>query len=288
MTTATDPNETEHEGADPDVSTARPVPLQSPLDAAFQRPNGRPGAAADLVWSKDALILPSVSLSPGMITGLGGFEEFGGYGLEHVVSAMDVLHTACANIIEARKSLQSDPTLTDAARAIAVADLADKLTAKVTKSADASMTMLKRAIASERAELSKPLAAAVSPELGREIRAHVMNLKPGERIGFLQAQAKAGDTVTLSAVLKAPSYLSGMEPAMLTTLNAELNHALNPAAVRRLAMLEKAEERLAHAGSIFLGSTERAMGVKRVVVDKLRARQGRARKSLAALGAVLG
>ncbi|MFG6458730.1 hypothetical protein [Roseateles sp. BYS96W] len=289
MQTATDPNETEHEGADPDVTSVPPAPLHpSPLDAAFQAPKGRPSPAADLVWSKDPLVLPSVSLAPGNITGLDGYEEFGGWGLEHVVNAMDGLHTACANIIEARKSLQADPTLTDAARAIAVGDLADKLTAKVSKSVDVSLATLKKTIAAERAELSKPLAAAVSPELGREIREHVKSLKPAERIGFLQAQAKAGDATTLSAVLKAPSYLSGVEPALLTTLNGELNRALNPQAVKRLAMLEQAEARLTQAGSIFLASAERAVGVKRGVVAKLREQQGRARRSLAALGAVLG
>jgi hypothetical protein len=228
-----------------------------------------------------------VSLAPGNITGLDGYEEFGGWGLEHVVNAMDGLHTACANIIEARKSLQADPTLTDAARAIAVGTLADKLSTKVTKSVDASLAMLKKTIAAERAELSKPLAAAVSPELGREIREHVKNMKTGERISFLQAQAKAGDTVTLSAVLKAPAYLSGMEQSVLTTLNGELNRALNPQAVKRLAMLEAADQRLSHAGSIFIASIERAVGVRSGVIARLREQQGRARKSLAALGAVL-
>lgn len=288
MQTATDPNETEHEGADPDVTNTQPVPLQSPLDAAFQKPNGRPGPAVDLIWSKEPLLLPSVTLAPGNITGIDGYEEFGGWGLDHVVNAMAGLHDACANIIEGRKAVQADPTMTDAARAIAVADLADKLSAKVTKSADAALGLLKKTIASERAELSKPLAAAVSPELGREIRAHVKAMKPAERLGFLQAQAKAGDVTTLSAVIKAPSYLSGVEPDMLPTLNNELNRALNPQAVKRLAMLEKAEERLSHAGSIFIASTERAAGVKRGVVARLREQQGRARKSLAALGAVLG
>lgn len=282
-----DPTETEHEGADPDISSAPQSLSPSPLDAAFQRGNGRPGSAADLIWSKDALAMPSVSLDPGTITGIDGYEEMGGWGLDHVVRAMAGLHDACANIIEGRKAVQADPTMTDAARAIAVADLADKLAAKVTKSTDAALGLLKKTIASERAELSKPLAAAVNPELGREIRAHVKAMKSAERLGFLQAKAKAGDVTTLSAVLKAPSYLSGVEPELLSTLNNELNRALNPQAVKRLSMLEKAEEKLSHGGAIFIASTERAIGVKRGVVDRLRQQQGRARKSLAALGAAL-
>lgn len=283
-----DPNETEHEGAaETDISSVPQSLSPSPLDAAFQRVPGRPGPAADLVWLRDGLSIPSVSLDPGNITALEGYEEFGGWGLEHVVSAMAGLHEACANIIQARTALQQDPTLTDAARAISVADLADKLTAKVLKSVDASLATLKKTIATERAELSKPLAAAVSPELGREIRAHVKALKPAERIGFLQAQAKAGDVTTLSAVLKAPSYLSGVGAEVLPMMNNELNRALNPQAVKRLAMLEAADERLSHAGAIFIASTERAVGVKQGVVARLREQQGRARKSLAALGAVL-
>lgn len=275
-------------GSDETENESAPQPLSpSPLDAAFQRPNGRPSPAADLIWSKDALALPSVSLDPGVITNLDGYEELGGCGLDHVVNAMSGLHSACASIIQSRLAVQQDPTLTDAARAIAVADLADKLTAKVTKSVDASLAMLKKTIAAERAELSKPLAAAVNPELGREIRAHCKALKPAERLGFLQARARAGDTVTLSAVLKAPAYLSGVESDVLNTLNQELNRALNPQAVKRLAMLEAADERLSHAGAIFIASAERAVGVKHGVVAKLREQQARARKSLAALGATV-
>lgn len=281
------PHDAGHEGADLDAGSVPQSLSPSPLDAAFQRPNGRPSPAADLVWERDPLALPSVSLAPGNITSLDGYEEFGGWGLEHVVSAMAGLHDACANIIEGRKAVQADPTMTDAARAIAVADLADKLGAKVTKSADAALALLKKSIASERAELSKPLAAAVSPELGREIRAHVKALKPAERIGFLQAQAKAGDVTTMSAILKAPAFLSGVNAEVLPALNNELNRALNPQAAARLAMLEKAEETLSHAGAIFIASTERAIGVKRGVVDRLRQQQGRARKSLAALGATV-
>ncbi|KAK6024039.1 primase 2 [Ostertagia ostertagi] len=282
------PDPSTQQTEDEDTS-APPVSLHpSPLDAAFQAPKGRPSSAADLVWSKDPLTLPSVSLAPGNITGIDGYEEFGGWGLEHVVSSMAGLRDACANIIEARRSVLLDPTMTDAARAIAVADLADKLSTRATKAVDASLATLKKTIAAERAELSKPLAAAVSPELGREIRAHVKAMKPAERLGFLQAQAKAGDVTTLSAVLKTPAYLSGMEPNSLSVLNNELNRALNPGAVRRLAMLEKAEQRLSNAGSIFIASSEHAIGVKRGVVDRLREQSRRARKSLAALGAVPG
>jgi hypothetical protein len=282
------PNDTEHEGADLDAGSDPQSLSPSPLDAAFQRQNGRPSSAADLVWERDPLALPSVSLAPGNITALEGYDEFDGWGLDHAVRAMETAHTACANIIEARQAALADPTMTDAARAIAVADLADKVTAKVTKSVDASLATLKKTIAAERTELSKPLSAAVSPELGREIRGHVRGLKPAERISFLQAQAKAGDVTTLSAVLKCPSYLSGVDADVLPALNNELNRALNPQAVKRLAMLEKAEQKLCDAGSIFIASTERAVGVKRGVIARLREQQGRARKSLAALGAVVG
>jgi len=85
---------------------------------------------------------------------------------------------------------------------------------RVTKKIDAA-----RASLTETADtLDKAVAFALTDDdpatkaLAGEVRAHVKSLPAKERFGFLQNAIKAGDLATVSAVVNAQPFLSGMKP----------------------------------------------------------------------------
>ena len=275
---------------DTETVHAAPQPARPPsaLDASFARGNARPNVQADnSVWMRDALALAPVSTDPGVIRNLDDYEHFNGHGLELVVDAMGVINGTLNSIIEARAAVLADPTMTDAARALAVADAADALSLRATKKADAALSTLNKAIAFERAALDGPVASAVSPAMATELRSYVRGLKDTERLGFLLRAAKDGDAETVAAVTKAKPFLSGIDQATQASISQQLNRVLNPDSTRRLAMYEKAAERLTHAGSVFVANIEKAMGVPSQTVAKLRAQRGKTQKSLAVINGLM-
>ncbi|MEQ1685199.1 MAG: hypothetical protein ABL916_16245 [Burkholderiaceae bacterium] len=284
-TTADTPVADEHDTDTEHSEALQPARPPSALDASFARGSQRPKVQGDhSVWMRDALALAPVSTDPGNVTSLDDYEYFNGHGLELAVDAMGVLHSTLTSIIEARAAVLADGSMPEHARALAVADVADSLSSRATKKADAALATLHKAIAFERNQLDQPVATAVSPAMAQELRSYVRGLKDTERLGFLMRCAREGDAETIASVVKAKAFLSGIDQATQASIGQQLNRVLNPDSTRKLAMYEKAAERLTHAGSVFVANMERAMGVPQQTVAKLRAQRGKTQKSLAVIG----
>src|SRR5690606_30504636 len=87
---------------------------------------------------------------------------------------------------------------------------------------------------------------AATGTINAEIRAHVKALTAEERMKFISAALREGDTKTLTAVLGAPAYLSGLGSEAARAFLRQYHEARSPETVRRLtatraaiAMIEK-------------------------------------------------
>lgn len=282
---ATDPNETEHEGADPDVSRA-PLNMLSPLDQSMRRGNPRQRQSPPNLWdAPGAVNAPSLSMAPENITGADEYSETDAGYVASAVDALAALHEGAKKVIEARESLKTDPTMTDAAKVIAVSDLQTKFMTPATRKVDAARASLDKAIAETELSLRSPITSGASGALAQEVRAYVRSLKPAERQTLLMTAINEGDATTVGAVLGCPvAYLAGITKDMQAALTQQWHVKRSPEVARRLGLMKLAVSKLEAAGSAYTGSMEQLAGVRHATVARLKAQRDGAR---AVIGAVV-
>lgn len=163
-------------------------------------------------------------------------------------------------------------------------DLASKKLNAITRTFDAEMTRLNKAITFLEGELSQPVQSQAVGSLGREIRDHVKALKPDQRQTFIQRAIDSGDHLSATAVLGAPAYLSGFEDQMGQALLRHYHAKLNPDKAKRLRALQGARSLIeANAGKAFT-AMEKVVGAPPDKVKKLREANSAAEKHFAMHG----
>jgi len=87
--------------------------------------------------------------------------------------------------------------------------------------------------------------------VAQEIRAHLKSLNPVAARTFLSQEIGRGDRRTITAVLTAPSYLSGFEDNVLSELREEAARMFAPEAHAQLGAILKLLDRLAQSRDLF-------------------------------------
>ena len=178
-----------------------------------------------------------------------------------VVDAFDLAYSTVRSIYNARDAAENDPTMNDDARLVAVAELADKVTERTTKAFDYASTALTNNINTMEQELSKPVQARAAHTISVEIRAHVKGLKTGAHVmDFVRQAIDRGDHDTVSAVLGAPAYLSGMTPETQAIMLRMYHERTNPKTAKRLAAAKAAQDYLDRNAGLFMPQVEKAIG----------------------------
>lgn len=253
--------------------------MDSPLDASLKRGNPRQHhGGPSLFDARDPMKTPNMAFAPEQVTSLPEYAELEGWGVGLAVEALKSMQGVVSNLLTARETYKSDPTLTEAAQVLAVDDLHNKLMPAATKRLDAANATVTKAIEAQEAELRKGFTS--SSPFAAEIRAHAKALSAGDRIKFINEATAAGDMTTLAAVLGAPPYLSGLDAKMAATLTELANKARFPQTAKRLALLRGAQVKLEAAGSVAVGSYEAILGVRDATVRKLRAQREKVRTVL--------
>ncbi len=178
-----------------------------------------------------------------------------------VESAFDLALQTCTSIHDAREAAKHDLTLTDNARLVAVADFADKVTERATRAFDYATTALTNNIAALEKALSEPVQSRAAQTIAVEIRAHVKGLKTGAHVmDFVRQAIDRGDHDTVSAVLGAPAYLSGMTPETQAVMLRMYHEKVQPQTAKRLAAAKAAQDYLDRNAGLFMPQVEKAIG----------------------------
>lgn len=178
-----------------------------------------------------------------------------------VESAFDLALQTCISIHDAREAAENDPTVNENARLVMTADFADSVSERVTRAFDYATTALTNNIAVMEQELSKPVQARAAHTISVEIRAHVKGLKTGAHVmDFVRQAIDRGDHDTVSAVLGAPAYLSGMTPETQAIMLRMYHEKANPQTARRLAAAKAAQDYLDRNAGLFMPQVEKAIG----------------------------
>ena len=179
-----------------------------------------------------------------------------------VESAFDLAYRTVSSIHTAREAAQNDLTLTENARVVKTADFADSLMERATKAFDYADTALRNNIAALDKALSEPVQSRAASSIAVEIRAHVKGLKAegGSILDFVRRAIDSGDHDTISAVLGAPAYLSGMTPDQQAIMLRMYHTKSNPQTAKRLAAAKAAQAYLGRNSGLLFREIEKGIG----------------------------
>ena len=179
-----------------------------------------------------------------------------------VESAFDLALQTVASIHDARTAAENDATLTENARMVMTADFADRVTERATRAFDYADTALKNNIAALDKALTEPVQARAAHTISVEIRAHVKGLKAEGKsaMSFVTDAINRGDHDSVSAVLGAPAYLSGIDEATQAVLLRMYHEKANPQTAKRLAAAKAAQEYLNRNSGLLWKQVEKAVG----------------------------
>lgn len=264
-----EPDDTEQATAS--EKKANRMAMLSPLGQAIEgRPFGHPPRGElPPVWV-DQLARPSLDYDPGNVTAQ---EDYGLHdvAVTEAVTALEAMQSALNVVIEAREKVKKDPTLTQAAMALAVADYADSKAPTATRAVDAAMKAIETRISDAEAKLREGIPGHATGSVASEIRAYVKGLRNStERMSFMRGLVASSDTESLAAVLKARPFLSGLTQAEADMLVHNWNVRVQPELSPRIDFLKRVRDHLERASAPFILDMQRAIGVKYETVKRLR------------------
>lgn len=215
----------------------------------------------------------SASLHPQNVRALDAYDDETALVLGPTVDAFTAAYQGIASVHDARTAAAKDPTLNEAAIAIATQEVADRVFARVAKAIDSTVANLRKGVAHLEGELTKPIEAQAAFPISQEIRAHVSKLPQGERFGFVQSAINGSDHKTATAVLGAPHYLSGLMPEMQAHLLRAYHEKHNKGAAKRLNAMQSALDLLYTRGGLLHSEIEKAVGMRPDKVKELKERK---------------
>jgi hypothetical protein len=230
-----------------------------------------------MVDNIDTRITPA--LHPLNVQELEGYSEETAGILAMTESAFAHAYQQLSRVFDASEAVRSDPTLTEAAAVVRIADYGDKAFTGMAQRFDAAAANLKTIVASIETELTAPVESKASSTLSAEIRSYVAKLPDGERMSFVMKAIKDDDTRTASAILGAPAYLSGLTSDMQAVLTRQFHEHSNPLQAKRLKAAQAGLELIGGRANLVFSMIQRAVGCDHKKVARYRAAAAKTAKA---------
>lgn len=237
--------------------------------------------AVDLGMGVDTEVTPS--LHPQLVASLDEYDDQTSGELQQVLEAFKFAYEGVGKVHRAREAVRTDPTLTEAAQIVRTADHADKVFKDAAGRFDKVTANIKSGIATIERELTAPVQARAAHGISAEIRTYVRGL-PGEKrnpMDFVRQAIEAGDVHSVSAVLGAPPYLSGLTPEAQQVLLRMHHERQNPLAAKKVRAMKGALDLLHEHAPKLHTELEKAVGKPHHEVRKLREARARSDKAFA-------
>jgi len=212
----------------------------------------------------------TASLHPGNVRALADFSEADASFVGQVETAFSTAFEGLRQVHDAREAARENPTWNEAQQIIATDDLARKTLDRATRAFDSAKANLDKTISSYEAQLTQPVEAKAALSVCAEIRAHVKGLTVPERLKFVQDAIANGDHTSASAVLGAPSYLSGLEGETAAAFTRHYHETGSPEVARRVRLMKAARGLITDKGGLIFKETEKAVGMRPDRVAALR------------------
>lgn len=164
-------------------------------------------------------------------------------------------------------------------------DLARRKLEHVTKTFDSVRANLVKGIEHLEGELNAPVTAKAAASVASEIRSFVRAMKTEERHKFIQDALDSGDEVSVSSLLGAPPYLSGLTADFQQTYTRMWHEKTSPDMAKRLRAMVGAREMIERNGPLVFSAMEKAVGAPPHKAKRLREAKTAAEKHFVMQGA---
>lgn len=200
------------------------------------------------------------SLHPDNVKALPDYDSQTEAVLAPTMTAFDEAYQAVIAVHAAREAAKTNPTWNEAQVVIETDNLARRKTEQVTRTFDAVRGNLVKGIAHIDAELSAPISMKAAATVATEIRAFVRDMSTEAKHKFIQEALDNGDEVTVSSLLGAPPYLSGLTADFQKTYTRMWHKRTSPDMAKRLRAMVGAKEMIERNGPLLFGAMEKAVG----------------------------
>ena len=200
--------------------------------------------------------------------------------LAPALEVLDDAYITLGRLHDARDAAKKNEAWTEGQQVLAVSDAAWRHQQRLAKKFDAVSATLDKQIVHFEQELSQPLESRAAVGIAGEIRKFFKDLPAEERHKFLQRGIDEGDHMTVSAVLGAPPYLSGLDANFKSTYTRLWHERTSPDLATKLKAVRGAKSVIDQRGGLIFKEIEKAMGAPWSKINQLR--QGND-KALAAL-----
>ena len=219
------------------------------------------------------------SLHPQRIVAIKGYDDSTAGYVDHAKDALSKTYSALASIHAARVQVSKNTAWPKDKQLLEVANFAEKNMDSILAQFDKTRKSLETAIEFTTGELAKGL-NQVTTSYANEIRAHVKALPRSERAELIQGLIQSKSFDSLSAVLNAPSFLSGLEAAEHKHYIRQAQEAINPDLVKRMNVMKSALEVIDGSSVLVFGEVEKAIGAKFDLVKKVRETENASQRAL--------
>ncbi|MBO9580787.1 MAG: hypothetical protein J7498_07825 [Sphingobium sp.] len=203
----------------------------------------------------------SPTLHPGIAGEIPDYDEDTRPLLGQTETAVDAAFKALQSIHNAKEGAALNPSLNPFEQLVAVDDHAIKVMNKVYGSWSRAVDVLNNNISTMEKELNAPVESKASRAMATEIRQHFARLEQGPRMNALRKAIEAGDETTATAVLGAPSYLSGFDPELHAEFLRDWHEAQQPVTAKKVRAMKAAADMLNNRYTLLRGAVEKAVGV---------------------------
>lgn len=202
----------------------------------------------------------SPSLHPDNVREVDGFDDDTAPVLAQTVTAFDAAYQGVLAVHAAREAAKTNPTWNENQVIIETDKLASRHLDKITRTFDAELTRLDKAIAHLEGEMNQPVVSGAGTIEASDIRRHAKELSTGERMSFIQRAIEEGDTITASAILGARPYLSGIDAKTQATFVRMFNAKHQPQMAKRLTAMQGAKRLIEERAGLVFKELEKAVG----------------------------
>jgi hypothetical protein len=223
----------------------------------------------------------SPALDPETYRAIEGLTEETAPFVGHVINAMNDAYVTVGKLHDARRMADSNGAWTEEQKILVVGKEAEKQKQRILKKIDLADRDLSANIAHVEAQLMEPLAERAGlGTLNGEVRAFVRGLNRSEREAFMRDALERADEATLTAVLGAQPFLSGLTPIDREHYLRQHHSKKRPDLVRRLDVMRRFADMLGRSGPIVHRQFEKAVGAKPAVVRAINEANAQAEAAL--------
>lgn len=200
------------------------------------------------------------SLHPENVRQLDGYDDDTAGLLNGTLAAFTTAYEAIGAVWSAKDVVNQNHAWTEERRIIELSKHAERKFDAIAKAFDSTRAILVKQIAHFENELTQPVEAKAAAPVAKEIREHAKGLSTTERHAFVQQALRDGDATTLTALLGAPSYLSGITGDMQKLYVRQYRERLEPVKAKRVRALTAARDLIEQRGALVNAELEKAVG----------------------------